>query len=417
MTLLFVAASFVGWGVEGGDCIAALRASAAQEDRRTEAKRLEEKAARTADARERDRYLAEAWALRAEAFALEGNLDAARDAWLKARALGWTGPFPTGRREEKDKGTTPQDEDNPLGVAKPFKPRERTIWEYFTLQPYASARNGASHNLIHLPPVEQAETYPAGTWHLQAALDFALTRFEDEQGNAKSRWNTGEATETLAGEYSLTDWIQFGLRVTFAELFGAGGDIRLFQNNVQIVPSGRRTFDVEAFVPRVKVAYATPIVDIGGLLEFKIPIAQEKNLVTAPTFDLSLSALLTRKFGDEWAIHANVGFVFPIGEADFFRDGGDNAQLPATNDMSGVFHFAAGVVWHAWEIFSIGLQFEGNTPVFRNVDVLNGAQFTVTALGRLKMSRDAFCTVALGTGFFSDLGPDFVAGVTFDFIL
>lgn len=383
-----------------------------QEDKRAEADRLERKAAQATLEKDRERWLAEAWALRADAFAEEGDFDSARDAWLKARAFGWTGPMPTSR--SSGEGRTLQDEDHPLGVPKPIRPKERTLWDRAVMAPYGGTRNGGSHSLIHLPPLEQADVYPRDTWHAAAKVDLSVVRFSDSTGGGTSEWKTVTISEIFEADYAILDWLQVGLRVTMGEVFESGDDLVLFENNIQIVPEGDRSFAIESIIVRGKAAFPNNVLDFGILVEVKIPTSDEENFLTADTFDLAFSGIVTKRFGD-WALHANFGMTLPIGETEFFRDRSDFSTLPDTNDVSSVIHFGVGVTWRIWPEFMLGFQVEGNSAVFQEVSVLDDAQLTATLHGRYKLAEDAFFSAALGTGF-GDLSPDFTFSFSFDFV-
>ncbi|MDP6957919.1 MAG: hypothetical protein QF645_03805, partial [Planctomycetota bacterium] len=67
-----------------------------QEEKRIEAERLIHLSEQETKKSERDRYLAEAWALRSEAFMEAGNARASKEAWVRAQAYGWSGPDPSG---------------------------------------------------------------------------------------------------------------------------------------------------------------------------------------------------------------------------------------------------------------------------------------------------------------------------------
>lgn len=383
-----------------------------QEDKRAEARRLDARAAAAAEEKERHRLLAEAWELRAEAFAEEGRTDDAREAWLKARSYGWSGPLPTGRVRE---GGTPQDEDHPLGVPKLEIPKPRSMWERFAYQPFPSMRNGLAHALVHLPALEEAVTYPQWTVHARPSIDVSAGGFTRTAQGGTSRWETAELSESLDVDVALWNFLQAGLRVTTGELFSRGRDLVLFQNNVQIMPAGSRTFGVESIVARAKVAFPTSFLDAGVLAEFKVPLAGKSDLLTAKTWDLALSALVSKRF-DDWAVHANAGVVFPFGKADLFRDRSNFSTLPLTNDLATVVDFGFGVTWRMFDDFSLGLQFEGNTSPFQNIVVLNEAVYGVVLHGKLWMAEDAYGSLAFGTGF-GDLGLDFTATLSFDFLL
>jgi len=387
----------------------------AQDDKRQEANRLEKKAEQAESERERDRFRAEAWALRAEAFAEEGQWDASRDAWLRARAYGWTGPMPTGRKSDRREGVA-EERDRPLGVPKPEWPKEPTLWDRFAFRPYPSTRNGAVHNLVHLPPPEEASVLPAGTWHFQAMADFTLAKFEEEAQGGTTEWKVAHLGALAELDYAILSWLEVGARLAVGELFSAGADVVVFEKGFQIVPPGVRSLNLEWVAPRVKAAVPTPIVDLGFLVEFKIPVASEEDLLTAKTFDLALGALLSRKIGDDFAIHAGGGFILPIAETETFFDNTNLSTLPATNEVATVIHYSAGLVWRPLEILSFGLQAEGNTAVFKNIQVLDKSQLALTLFGRLRMAGDAFGALAVGTGF-GDLSADLSVSFTVDLVL
>lgn len=386
-----------------------------QDGKRLEADRLEQLAAQESQELARNRYLAEAWALRSEAFMNEGNTPAARDAWKKAWAYGWTKAGPTPGAPQRGEGETPQEEDFPLEIPKPFKPRPKTTWERFAVQPFRSTRNAAGHGLVHLPSLEDAATYPADTWHAEATFDFTPVSLSVGPSN----WEVTRLEAIFGVDYAPLDFLQVGMKIVTAELRARGNSaLVLFENNNQIIPTGSRTPGVASILLRGKVAWEDlfPGVSLGGLGEIKIPVADQENYLSSGTIDFALAGLLSAQFSEEWAAHVNLGFVMPFGDAGLFLDSGNTPGLPATNDLATVVSFAAGAIWRVLPRFSAGAQLEYNSSPFQNVSVFDEPGTMFLLFGRGEMDHYAFFSFALGMGF-GDVGADLYFSLAFDFTL
>jgi len=241
----------------------------------------------------------------------------------------------------------------------------------------------------------------------------SLADFEKTAQGGRSVWNTTLLTGIAEVDYTPLSFLEAGIRLTVADLFSRGDDLVLFQNNIQVVPGGVRSFSLESIVPRVKASLPLEVVDLGVLAELKIPTAGKSDLLTAKTVDAALALLVSRRI-DDWTLHGNLGIVVPFGDADVFRDRSDFSTLPKTNELATPFHFALGATWRPLEEFSFGIQMEGNTSPFPNIAVLDQSLFSFLIHGRYKMAEDAFFSLGMGTGF-GDLASGFTLGISFDF--
>ena len=386
-----------------------------QEEKRIEAERLIHLSEQETKKSERDRYLAEAWALRSEAFMEAGNARASKEAWVRAQAYGWSGPDPSGGDSFGGQDELPEPLEFPSGIKKPFTPQPKTDWEKFTLQPFRSARNSAGHGLIHLPSLEEAVTYPAGTWHAEANM--GITPVSLSVGN--SRWEVTRLEAMFGADYAPFDFLQVGMKVITAELRQRGDQpLVLFENGYQIIPTGTRSPSVAAIVLRGKMAWDEIFMgfSVGVLGEIKIPVEDQQSYLSSGTIDFSVAGLLTKHITEDLALHANLGFVMPFGDAGLFLDNGDFSFLPETNELSTVISFTAGGAYRILPRFTAGAQIEYNSSPFQNVSVFDEASTMFVVFGRGEMDHYAFFSFALGTGF-GDVGADFYLSLSFDFTL
>ncbi len=392
-----------------------LLALSVQDGKRLEADRLDRLAAHEKLERTRNRYLAEAWALRSAAFMEEKNPVAARNAWNKARGYGWTGPDPTENRSFQGEGETSQEDEFPARLKKPFKPRPKTTWERFAYQPFRSSRNAAGHGLVHLPSFEQAITYPADTWHAEATLDITPVSLV----SGSSHWEVTRLEGIFGVDYAPLDYLQVGLKIVTAELRERGSQpLILFENNSQIIPSGSRAPSVGSVIVRGKVAWEELFMgmSVGALAEIKIPVAAQENFLSSGTVDIALAGLFSMQFSEDWAAHLNLGVVFPFGDANLFLDSDDISTLPSTNDLATAVSVTAGGTYRVIPRFSVGAQLEYNSSPFQNVSAFDDPATLFILFGRLEMDHYAFFSLAMGTGF-GDVGADFYLSIAFDVTL
>ena len=382
-------------------------------------------------------YRAESWAVTAEAYWVEGNPTASREAWRKAVENGWIGEAPWRRypRFEPTKPDTPaalpepppQEETDSIWQeerierVRPFEPltpgRARrgprrkalsTFWEHLAATPYRTGRNHSWNSLINIPGLEEARGFPAEYWRARFGMGITTVRFEDNSQGGTTRWKADTLQETIEVDYAVTDTVLVGGRITTGEVFEIDNElITIFDNGTQIVPDGRRSFGIGSLVARGKyVGTDWDFADYGILVELKLPIADKASLLTSQSIDLALSALLTKAL-DDWILTANGGFVFPIGDADTFGDSKYDGLDP-------VFHAGVSLGRPLTEEITVAVQVEINTSPFGNIPVIGGSVAGFFASGRYRVSEESAVYAILGRGF-GDLASDLMVSGGMDF--
>jgi hypothetical protein len=216
----------------------------------TEARKLSE----SGDPGRAEALIGEAYAIEAEICWNEGRLAAAEANWREAVSRGWGGQSPwqkeaEARAEGRQEG--PQDPFDPTSVLaqerldpldRPDQPRllgEVDIWPYAALAPYH--RGGAStwHSLLGTPPFEEAVVLPRGARQARIWMDVVTADVLYDNGKGVTMWGGTLTRENFELNYSITDSLLIGGRLTAGEIIGED-PIRLFEGPRQIVPSGER---------------------------------------------------------------------------------------------------------------------------------------------------------------------------------
>ena len=268
-------------------------------------------------------------------------------------------------------------------------------WQIVALAPYAGPRNNAWHGFLNTPPLEAASVLPPGLWQFHGVLDFSTTDWSADSPGGRSQFNNVGITETFQIDYGLNDWLLTGVRLTTGEL-GESGDtvFRLYENGQQIVPTGERGFGVESIVARGKMAFKTSGVDLGALTEFKIPLAGEDDFLSAGTLDWGVSALVSKQWA-RFGMHGNLGFVFPLGDADLFI---------ANDDVDPYFHGGLAGSYRITQVMSLLAQVEFNTSAFGDVSEWDAPALVLNFGGRYRLGQSFFLAGTIGFGLSDESG-------------
>ncbi len=391
VSLLAMAALLMG-GDERGDSIDELRAAIASDtqDKAGRIRELLDKAeaeSKKGNGAAAERYLAEAYSLRAEMLYDQGDKTGAERAFGEARARGWTGAPPwqgkTPAVQPKPTEKPPQDRPQPQPQPQPVKRKPRTggqpdYWAASQMSPLKTSNNGGFNSLMGLPPFEEAIGIPEETWDARLWIEIQTTDWSDDSSGGPSNYKADMHEESFEFNYGLTNQWVLGGRLTMGELLQTGSDpIRVFQNGAQIVPTADRGFAFSELVLRSKYLFETKFANLGILGEIKVPLANDKAFVTSKTIDIALIFLLTKRFSEKFALHLNLGPVIPIGSADLFEPG---------EDANVCFMLQTGMAYKFSERLVALLQFQGNTSPWSSVDGLGDFTARVTAGGRFKLN-------------------------------
>lgn len=397
----------------------------AQQTERKKAKELLESAKKELQAGNREQahaYMAEAWALTADAFWLEKNATASRDAWKSAEKYGWRGtppwvkwssepvapapkpsPAPTRRAPPPQEETWQEEEEQPERETREGEGGD--LWETYKTAPYRTGRNNVWTSLVNIPSLEDATPLPEKMWIGLIGIELVSADFSDTSGGGTTRWDATLVQEIFEADYGYSENIQLGVRLTTGELTeNSSTPVTVYDNGNQIIPNGSRGLGVESLVFRGKITGEYDFADAGLLAELKLPIAGEEDLVTTDSMDLGISGLVSRELSDVLTGTVNLGFVLPIGDAGVFTNS-------SYDDLSLVIHGGGAISYTASPTIVLVFQLEGNTSPFGEVAALDQTPIGAYISGRYRMTDTSFLGVVVGTGF-GDLGADLTLGLS-----
>ncbi|HZL98780.1 MAG TPA: hypothetical protein VFD43_00885, partial [Planctomycetota bacterium] len=250
--------------------------------------------------------------------------------------------------------------------------------------PFAASHLSFFHSALEIPPLESAQTLVEGEAQLQLR---SASADSNDSGTAEGQpqgfegrydqvlvtdasWGLGDGLE-LGGRLKIGGWAEHvdsfalldadGSAIVFGEqelISGLGASERHLGLS-DVVLHARQTLDSE------------PGAELAGLVSFKIPVASKRDLSNAGTYDLNVGLQRSSVAGSR-SVHANLGVGAPLGDETLFVDEADVELHPWV-------YAGVGVNWLLREDLSWGLQLEGNTGAFGDVDFLDGTPLTALA--------------------------------------
>ena len=268
--------------------------------------------------------------------------------------------------------------------------------------PFSAPHLSFFHSALEIPALESAVVLVDG--ESQLALRSTLADSNDEgtsdgqpqnfEGRfdqwlaADASWGLGRGLE-LGGRAKIGGWAEHV--DTFAlldangnaivtgeqELISGQGASERHLGLTDIVLHARQTLDADADTA------------LAGLVSLKIPAASKRDLSNAGTYDLNVGLERSSVDGPR-TLHANAGVGVPLGDQNLFIDEADV-------DLDPWLYAGVGMNWLLREDLSWGLQLEGNTGAFGDVDFLDGSPLTLGA-GVRKAVGDWALECGAGTG-------------------
>ena len=274
--------------------------------------------------------------------------------------------------------------------------------------PFSVARPSFFHAALEVPPLEPARPLAGGTFLLRVRSTHARSNWDwDDQAGPRrtsfdgtyhewaafeAAWGVIERIE-LSGRAVLAGWDEHQDR--FNLFYGA--DLPLVSDEYRkILGIGATARHDNMSVFGLKLKTLLLDADRAGLdlslaASAKFPIGRDRDLTHSGTTDLALTLLGSVPFS--WgALHVNLGGVLPFGEQSLFVD---RARIELHPFMQG----AAGVTVPVTDSLALGLQIEGNTSSFREVEVLEEGPITAVAGIRKILFDRLVLEVGGGTGF------------------
>lgn len=301
-----------------------------------------------------------------------------------------------------------------------------TADDQMMLAPFAAQRANFFHAALGVPRLESAASWlsPGETW-IRARSEESYNEKGDppDKHSVQNEVRAGRRVpDSFLGQFNtwlglevthgLMPWLEIGMRVAYAGwdehndhfyFFGEDGKPLVRDEDQDIYglgPSGRDD-DLSDAVLRAKArlyeaADRTETLSLG--CQVKLPLGQPRNLVDAGTTDVGVGLLSTTVLGP-FAVHVNAGGVLPLGEQNLFEEDADvelNAFL-----CGGI-----GVVYRWSPTFALGVQLEGNTSAFRDVDYLDADPVTLLG-GVRKLLGDYLVEAGVGFGLVREESYDY----------
>ena len=288
--------------------------------------------------------------------------------------------------------------------------------------PFAAQRANFMHAALGIPRLDTAYVLPTGTWYIRFCSDHSdnekgprIERSDMQQEVSEGR----RVPDYFLGLYHKAASIELtrniGLRTeVHARASYAGWDehrdlFYLFSpEGTPLVEGEHRTVygigatgrdgdlaDVVLQSKTVLYEIVTPhsrhCVSLAASV--KLPLGQPNNLVDAGTVDPGLRLLATSTIG-QIAVHLNAGGVVPLGEQNLFVEEADV-------DLDPMIVWGVGLVWLPTSTVACGVQIEGNTSAFSDVQFLNDDPVTAL-IGLRKLTLNHVIEAGIGIGFDND---------------
>ena len=268
--------------------------------------------------------------------------------------------------------------------------------------PFPAPHASFFHSALEIPPLESARVLEEEELQLQLRASSASST---DSGTADGQpqefdgrfdqvlltdvaWGLGHGLE-LGGRLEIAGWAEEDDR--FA-LLDAGGEAIVFgeQELISGLGASERHLGLTDVVLHARQTLdSAPDAEWAGLLSLKIPSASRRDLSNAGTYDLNAGLQHSRSSGNR-TLHANLGAGAPLGDQNLFVGEADVELDPWL-------YAGIGTNWLLRPDLSWGLQLEGNTGAFGDVEFLDGSPLTLLA-GLRKATGSWALELEAGTG-------------------
>lgn len=268
--------------------------------------------------------------------------------------------------------------------------------------PFSVSHLNFFHSALEIPVLESAQVLVDGETQLQFRTALADSNDEgtsegqpqnfegrfDQWMVADMSWGLDDGLE-LGGRLKIGGWAEHVDTFTLLdadgnaivtgeqELVSGLGASERHMGLTDVVLHARQLFDRDADSA------------LAGLVSLKIPAASKRDLSNAGTYDVNAGLQRSSVDGNR-TLHLNAGVGVPLGDQNLFIES-------ANVDLDPWLYAGIGLNWLIEEDLSWGVQLEGNTGAFGDVDFLDGTPLTVIA-GVRKAVGDWALDFGAGTG-------------------
>jgi hypothetical protein len=268
--------------------------------------------------------------------------------------------------------------------------------------PFPGPHSNFFHSALEIPPLESAHVLDEDETQLQLrGTSASSTERSTEDGQPQEfdgrfdqvlltdvAWGLGDGLE-LGGRLEIAGWAE---EDDHFALLDAGGDPIVFGEQEVLSGEGaseRHLGLTDVVLHARQTLDSAPDAEWAGLVSLKIPSASKRDLSNAGTWDVNAGLQRSSVSGNR-TLHANLGVGAPLGDQNLFVEEADVELDPWL-------YAGLGTNWLLRDDLSWGLQLEGNTGAFGDVEFLDRSPLTL--LGGLRKAAGSWALeLEAGTG-------------------
>lgn len=277
--------------------------------------------------------------------------------------------------------------------------------------PFSAPRLNFFHSSLEVPPLESPNPLPPGVFYIQISSNHAHSKKSERINGIKSEFD-GLYHEWARADISMGVFSWLDLAISLA-LTGWDEDLDKFPIFDEIgrpivryeyldiygLEATKRHDNLSEAVIRAKAHLLQKgDFDLALASSLKIPFGRPRDLTNAGTYDVNVFLLGSYTLNSV-TLHANCGAGFPLGKQNLFEDVADV-------DLNPFFHAGIGVNWRILKSLAVGVQLEGNTSAFQDVEFLDYPALTLFA-GVRKYFGSFFIEGGGGTGLYREGSYDY----------
>ncbi|MHC4607060.1 MAG: hypothetical protein ACYTAF_08980 [Planctomycetota bacterium] len=232
-----------------------------------------------------------------------------------------------------------------------------------------SSNLGFSH-LFHIPPLESAHAISNGGVQASLGLDVTISDLTVSDGGdimLNESQVMEEFLELRAGFALMTTTVEVGARLNGTKFEELDGFTFLAEDGSLMFPANEsREWDFSSVVlhGKLELPSVTDKLTVGALVQGKLGLGDEDNLVDAGSDEIAIAGLATIESG-KFVITANLGAVFPISDTEVFTLSAQDVELAE------IIVYGGSVAYRPGRGYSFLLQFQGWTSAYDEVEALD----------------------------------------------
>ena len=277
--------------------------------------------------------------------------------------------------------------------------------------PFSASRLNFFHSSLEVPPLESPKTLPPGVFDIRISSNHAHSKKSERINGIKSEfdglyheWGRADISMgvfswlDVAVSLALTGWDEDLDKFPIFDEMGRP-IVRYEYLDIFGLEATKRHDNLSEAVIRAKAHLLQKgDFDLALASSLKIPFGRPRDLTNAGTYDVNVFLLGSYTLNSV-TLYANCGGGFPLGKQNLFEEVADV-------DLNPFFHAGIGVNWKILKSLAVGVQLEGNTSAFQDVEFLDYPALTIFA-GVRKMFGRFYIEGGGGTGLYREGSYDY----------